>query len=86
MKQTSDRQALCEEIVRDYERRRRERRALELQWRLNMDFYNGKQYAEITPLGDVEEYGKQFCWQEREACVRRATTSGTCRPRSLRLA
>ncbi len=67
MKQTSDRQALCEEIVRDYERRRRERRALELQWRLNMDFYNGKQYAEITPLGDVEEYGKQFCWQEREA-------------------
>lgn len=60
----------CEDIVKqvrkDFERRRAERKQLELQWRLNMNFYNGEQYSEITPVGDIEQYGKQYYWQERE--------------------
>lgn len=57
---------IVSEVRKDYERRREERKPLELQWRLNMNFYNGNQYAEITPVGDIEQYGKQYFWQERE--------------------
>ena len=54
------------EVKRDFLQRREERKPLELQWRLNMNFYNGNQYAEISPVGDIEQYGKQYFWQERE--------------------
>ncbi len=57
---------LVNEIIQDFESRRQQRKPLELQWRLNMNFYNGNQYAEISPLGDIEQYGKQYFWQERE--------------------
>ncbi|MDE7209119.1 MAG: hypothetical protein K2O31_04480 [Clostridia bacterium] len=57
---------VVKEVRKDFERRRQERKPLELQWRLNMNFYSGNQYAEITPVGDVEQYGKQYYWQERE--------------------
>lgn len=59
-------QVLVDAVVEDYQKRRTERRPLELQWRLNMNFFEGNQYAEITPVGDVEEFGKQYYWQERE--------------------
>lgn len=54
------------DIKKDFEQRREQRKPLELQWRLNMNFYNGNQYAEISPVGDIEQYGKQYFWQERE--------------------
>ncbi len=50
----------------DFERRRNERRSLELQWRLNMNFLAGNQYADISPRGDIEDEGKLYFWQERE--------------------
>lgn len=58
---------IVKDVRKDFERRRQERKPIELQWRLNMNFYNGNQYAEITPVGDIEQYGKQYYWQEREA-------------------
>lgn len=57
---------LIDNIKKDFEARREARKPLELQWRLNMNFYNGNQYAEISPVGDIEQYGKQYFWQERE--------------------
>lgn len=57
---------IVKEVTQEYEKLRAERMPLELQWRLNMNFLQGNQYAEITPLGDIEEYGKQYYWQERE--------------------
>ncbi|MCQ2602437.1 MAG: hypothetical protein MJ193_00775, partial [Clostridia bacterium] len=42
------------------------RRPLELNWRLNMNFVIGNQFAEISARGDIEEYGKQYFWQSRE--------------------
>ena len=57
---------VVKETIQDFERRREERRSLELQWRLNMNYLAGNQYAEITPRGDVEERGKDYFWQERE--------------------
>ncbi len=62
--------AFYEDLVRetreDFEKRRAERRSLELQWRLNMNFLAGNQYAGISPRGDIEDEGKQYFWQERE--------------------
>lgn len=62
--------AFIEELVKstreDFELRRNERRSLELQWRLNMNFLAGNQYADISPRGDIEDEGKQYFWQERE--------------------
>lgn len=60
------REDIVREVKRDFLQRREERKPLELQWRLNMNFYNGNQYAEISPVGDIEQYGKQYFWQERE--------------------
>ena len=57
---------LVKETKKDFEKRREERRSLELQWRLNMNYLAGNQYSEITPRGDVEERGKDYFWQERE--------------------
>ena len=54
------------EVRKDYERRREDRKPLELQWQLNMNFVNGNQYMQIMPTGEVEEFGKQYFWQERE--------------------
>ncbi len=60
----------AQEIVRqtreDFMKRRDERKSLELQWRLNMNFLAGNQYADISPRGDIEDQGKQYFWQERE--------------------
>ena len=58
---------IVEEVRRDFEQRREKRKALELQWRLNMNFLSGDQYCEITPTGDIDDYGKQYWWQQREA-------------------
>ena len=57
---------IVEEVRRDFEQRREKRKALELQWRLNMNFLSGDQYCEITPTGDIDDYGKQYWWQQRE--------------------
>ncbi len=59
-----------EDIVKttlsDFETRRALRRPLELVWRLNMNFLMGNQYASITPKGEIEDFEKQYYWQERE--------------------
>ena len=57
---------IVEEVKRDWQVRREKRKALELQWRLNMNFLSGDQYCEITPTGDIDDYGKQYWWQQRE--------------------
>ncbi len=57
---------IVERVLKDFEERKQERKSLELEWRLNMNFFAGNQYCDITPNGDVREYGKQYFWQERE--------------------
>lgn len=57
---------IVKSVKEDFKRFREKRKPLELQWRLNMNFLLGNQYAEISPRGDIEENGKQYFWQERE--------------------
>ncbi|MBR7162837.1 MAG: hypothetical protein IKD35_02575 [Clostridia bacterium] len=57
---------LVTSVIKDFKERQEARRPLELNWRLNMNFVIGNQYAEISPRGDIEERGKQYFWQSRE--------------------
>ncbi|MEG1963387.1 MAG: hypothetical protein RR123_00770, partial [Clostridia bacterium] len=57
---------LVKETLSDFEKRQQMRKPLELQWRLNMNFLCGNQFAEITANGDVNDFGKQYFWQSRE--------------------
>lgn len=57
---------IVEELMRDFRKRQSERKPFESQWQLNMNFVMGNQYCSVTESGDVEEYTKQFFWQERE--------------------
>ena len=56
---------LAEAIVADFERRREERRAVESGWMLNMNFFSGNQYCDVSPFGGVTEEDPRFYWQSR---------------------
>ncbi len=56
---------LLKEVKEDFERRREERRSLEQQWNLNVNYLSGNQYCEISPTGDVLEEENYYYWQNR---------------------
>ena len=58
-------QELASEVVSDFERRREERKSLEEQWKLNLNYLAGNQYCEISPTGEVREENKYYGWQSR---------------------
>lgn len=58
-------QKLAEEITADFERRREERRSVESGWLLNLHFYSGDQYCDVSPFGGLAEEDKRFYWQSR---------------------
>ena len=57
---------LVNEIKKDFAKRQELRKNFEAQWQLNMNFLMGNQYCAIGENGEVEEYAKQYFWQERE--------------------
>ncbi len=58
-------QNLANEVTQDFERRREERKTVEQQWLLNMNYLMGNQYAEISPTGAIEETPTDYYWQGR---------------------
>ena len=56
---------IAREVQEDYLNRREMRRSLENGWKLNLNFFSGNQYCDISPLGDVVEEDKRFYWQSR---------------------
>ena len=56
---------LAAEIVADFEKRREARRSIENGWRLNMNFFSGNQYCDVSPFGDLVEEDRQYYWQSR---------------------
>ena len=57
---------LVQEVLEDFEKRQVEKRSFEAQWQLNMNFVMGNQYCGIGYNGDIEDFQKQFFWQEHE--------------------
>lgn len=68
---------LAAEVRSDFEKRRDERKSLEMQWRLNLNYFMGNQYCEIGQNGQIEDYGKQYFWQQREVYNHTATVLET---------
>lgn len=56
---------IAEEVTADFLRRREERRAVESGWLLNINFFSGNQYCDVSPFGGVIEEDRQFYWQSR---------------------
>ena len=61
-----DNKELVAEVLEDFSRRQNERKPYEANWQLCMNFLMGNQYCEVGFGGEIEEYEKQFFWQERE--------------------
>ena len=59
-------QDLVRSVKEDFKQRQRERKNLEAVWQLNMNFLMGNQYCSVSKYGDVEDFSKQYFWQERE--------------------
>ena len=57
---------IVEEVKKDFLVRQKDRKAFEAQWQLNNNFLIGNQYCSINVLNEVEDYDKQYFWQERE--------------------
>lgn len=57
---------IVEETIKDFKHRQEERRPFEAQWQLNMNFLMGNQYCSIGYNNEIEEYDKEYFWQERE--------------------
>lgn len=54
------------DVKKDFEQRQQARKKIERQWQLNMNFVAGNQYCTLTDVGEIENFGKQYFWQERE--------------------
>ena len=56
---------LISDVKLDFEKRRADRKTLERQWELNMNFLAGNQYCDLNSRGEIENEGKAFYWQNR---------------------
>ncbi len=57
---------IINEVKKDYQRRQEERKPFEAQWQLNLNFVMGNQYCGISANDMVDDFDKQYFWQERE--------------------
>lgn len=64
-KQSKFYEELVNEVKEDFLRRREERRPIEQQWKLNINYVMGNQYCEIDAKGEIVEDEKDYYWQNR---------------------
>lgn len=57
---------IVQDVINDYIKRRENRRSLESQWQLNINFMMGNQYSYVSSNGGIREDEKQYFWQEKE--------------------
>lgn len=58
---------MIDHVTSEFEKRQQDKLPFELQWRLNINFFEGNQYLDInTMTNTVEEVLPLFWWQERE--------------------
>ena len=56
---------IIKSVFEDFELRRQERKFLERQWKLNLNYLAGNQYCEVDLTGEVREEEKYYGWQSR---------------------
>jgi len=70
-------QQLINDVQQDFKKRSEERKPFDALWQLNMNFLMGNQYCSVGYNNDIEEFDKQFFWQEREVFNHIATITET---------
>ncbi len=70
-------EALVAEIQADFAARREMRRQLERGWELNMNFFSGNQFCDLTPEGEISEESAEYFWQSRRCFNHIAPTVDT---------
>ena len=68
---------LAKEVEEDFAQRRERRRSLENGWLLNINFFSGNQYCDVSPRGGVEDEDSRFYWQSRRVFNHIAPTVDT---------
>lgn len=58
---------IAQDVTEDFLRRREERRHIESGWLLNLNFFSGNQYCDVSPSGEIVEEDSRFYWQSRRA-------------------
>lgn len=53
-------------VLNDFKEKQLNRKAYELIWQLNINFYVGNQYSYITPSGFISDIEKSYSWENRE--------------------
>ena len=71
------REKLASDVEEDFSRRREARRSLENGWLLNINFFSGNQYCDVSPRGGVEDEDSRFYWQSRRVFNHIAPTVDT---------
>ena len=66
-KKEAESKQLVKSILTDFEQRKIARRAIENQWRLNLDFYAGRQNTVLTSFDTIVTVPKQFFWQSNQS-------------------
>ena len=66
MKKLTEDEMLVKETIEDFESRVRARKSFDSQWQLNMNFYMGNQYCDVSYGGMVRDVDREYFWQERE--------------------
>ncbi|MBQ3494426.1 MAG: hypothetical protein IJA69_03330, partial [Clostridia bacterium] len=59
-------QDIVQKVQEDFKKRQNDRKSFEAKWLLSMNFLVGNQYCSIGYSNDIEEYDKQYFWQEKE--------------------
>ena len=57
---------LVSEVTKDFLKRQKERKPFEAKWKLNYNFFMGNQFSGINRNCDLENFEKQYSWQEQE--------------------
>lgn len=57
---------LVRSVLEDFKIRQANRKSLETNWQLNINFFVGNQYASIDGKGEIVDNYKQYFWEERE--------------------
>lgn len=67
MKKTKNREEeYVSAIIKEYYDRQNLRKQFEKTWMLNINYYLGNQYCTLDKNGNIEDFGRQYFWQERE--------------------
>ncbi len=57
---------LVDSVIKDFKTRQVERKNYENNWILDINFYIGNQYCSIDDYGQINDFAKQYFWQEHE--------------------